>query len=81
MNLGHVSLAELHCNETACLVEINASPETRERLAALGFLPETELSYMYAAPTGSPIAVWVRGTMISLRRSLCKNILVRGIPR
>ena len=74
--MERIPLACLGCGETARLSEINASFRLQRRLCELGFLKGTELTCIHIAPAGSPIAVWVRGTIIAIRRNLCEKILV-----
>lgn len=49
----------------------------RKRLRDMGFQPQAGVSCALIAPSGSPMAFWVRDALVALRREDCKKITVR----
>ena len=50
------------------------------RLRDLGLLPGTRIRCAFVAPSGSPMAFWIRGAVIALRRDDCRRITVARCP-
>lgn len=67
-------LSELKINESAIVKSFrqtqkhDASHDIARRLMELGLLVGTPIKLVHEGPFGSPIAIEVRGTVISLRR-------------
>ncbi len=60
-----------------CVIkELSLPQETEIRLCELGFIPQTEITPIFVAPSGEPRAYFLRGTQLALRRELTDNILV-----
>ena len=74
MNL--IPLSSLKPGERCRLHHLEIYGGMRRRLQDLGFLPDTDLSVEFTAPSGSPMAVWCKHTLIALRRSDCRLIWV-----
>ena len=72
-----VALQGLMPGEHAQICSLNLFGGKRRRLLDLGFQPDAQVVCAYRAPAGSPIAFWVKGTLIALRSSDCKKILVK----
>jgi ferrous iron transport protein A len=58
------------------VTDVDASTPEGHRLLELGFLPETEIRVVRKAPLGDPIAFYLRGGQICLRRSEAARIRV-----
>jgi ferrous iron transport protein A len=71
-----VPLSELPVGARAFVVAVDAAPALAARLAALGFLPRTEVRCRRRAPLGDPRLYELRGTQLCLRRSEARSIRV-----
>ncbi len=49
----------------------------RRRLRDLGLRPGVEVACAHIAPSGSPMAFWVKGALIALRTEDCRRIRVK----
>ena len=74
--MNAVSLSGMKQGERCVVRIINVAAELRQRLGDLGMYPGSQIMCAYIAPSGSPIAFWVKGTLIALRREDC--LLIRG---
>jgi Fe2+ transport system protein FeoA len=72
-------LASLAPGQRGTVVGVDASTPRGRRLLELGFLPGTEISVVRRAPLGDPIAFYLRGGQICLRRSEAELISVLAI--
>jgi len=64
-----VPLSSLAPGSCATITHVDASTPEGHRLLELGFLPETEIRVVRRAPLRDPIAFYLRGGQICLRRS------------
>ena len=64
-----VPLSSLAPGSCATITDVDASTPEGHRLLELGFLPETEIRVVRRAPLRDPIAFYLRGGQICLRRS------------
>ena len=71
-------LSELSAGQTARVCEIRVEGALRRRLFDLGLIPGTLVSCREKAPSGSPIAFFVRGAVIALRRRDAAKIFVEA---
>ena len=74
-----VPLSSLAPGSRATVIDVDASTPEGHRLLELGFLPETEIHVVRRAPLRDPIAFYLRGGQISLRRSEAALIRVLAI--
>ena len=59
----------------SCLVhDICLNEAKTNRLWELGLIPGTHIRCEMLAPSGSPMAFWVNGALIALRRADCAGI-------
>lgn len=72
-------LAALHPGQSARVTQIRVEGALRRRLFDLGLIPQTKIACRLVAPAGSPMAVWVRGTLIALRKRDAADILVEAL--
>lgn len=63
----------------ATVIDVDASASEGRRLLELGFLPDTEIRVVRRAPLGDPIAFYLRGGQICLRRSEAALIRVVAV--
>jgi ferrous iron transport protein A len=73
-----VPLSSLAPGSRATVIDVDASTPEGHRLLELGFLPETEIRVVRRAPLSDPIAFYLRGCQICLRRSEAALIRVRA---
>ena len=71
-------LSALKPGETARVAKIQVKGTLRRRLFDLGLIPGTVVLCQYTAPSGSPAAFLVRGTLLALRRRDAENIVVEA---
>jgi len=64
-----VPLSSLNPGSQATITDVDATTPEGHRLLELGFLPETEIRVVRRAPLRDPIAFYLRGGQICLRRS------------
>jgi ferrous iron transport protein A len=74
-----VPLSSLAPDCRATVVDVDASTPKGHRLLELGFLPETEVRVVRRAPLRDPIAFYLRGGQICLRRSEAALIRVTKV--
>lgn len=74
--MKQIPLYSLRPGESGMLRSLELYGSLRRRLRDMGMIPGTRISCAYVAPAGSPMAFWVRGAMLALRRSDCGRILV-----
>ncbi len=53
--------------------------ELTSRLAEMGCVPGTEITKLYAAPGGDPIAFQIDSYILGLRKSEAQEILIRPL--
>ena len=71
-----VPLSSLRPGTDGRLEKLDIYGSNRRRLQDLGFLQGMEISCAHVAPSGSPVAVVCKGTLLALRKETCDNILV-----
>jgi ferrous iron transport protein A len=74
-----LALSDLPVGGRARVVAVEAPPALADRLAALGFLPETEVRCRRRAPLGDPRVYELRGTQLCLRRSEARRVRVEPL--
>ena len=74
--MNTVSLSSLRPGMACRLHTLELTGAFRRRLQDLGFIPGTRLYCAFLAPSGSPMAVLCKNTMIGLRKEDCAHIRV-----
>lgn len=69
-----VQLSELKQGESCVIKSVDLHGGLRQRLLDLGLFPGSLVACAYVAPSGSPIAFWIKGTLIALRYKDCLQI-------
>lgn len=72
-----LTLDRLRVGETALLCRVDEGHPLCERLLDLGWTENTPIRCVRISPLGDPVAYSVRGSVIALRRSDGRGILVR----
>lgn len=72
------TLADLKPGEAGIVAELYAKGPDRRRMMDLGILPGTRIEVELRSPLGDPTAYKVRGTLVGLRRSQARQIVLRG---
>ena len=68
--------SEVKVGETYVIDEIHAPPAIARRFMEMGLLSGVSIKCAHIAPSGSPIAFWVTGALIAIRRSDRERISV-----
>lgn len=71
------TLDRLPLGQRAEIVYLDAPPEIRTRLIALGFVPGGEIRVRLESPWGDPVAYEVSGAVIALRRADARQIGIK----
>lgn len=71
-----IRLCDLQINKTAVVAEFCAGKMT-QRINDLGIVEGCEITPVFIAPFGDPVAYSVKHTLIALRRRDSRKILVR----
>lgn len=72
--MTEVYLSELKTGDCVIVQSIDLYTSHSRRLQDLGFVPNSKIRCAYIAPSGSPMAFWVKGALIALRKDDCQNI-------
>ncbi len=57
------------------------SGDLTSRLAEMGCVPGTEITKLYVAPGGDPIAFQIDSYILGLRKSEAREIIIRPVTR
>ena len=74
-----MTLAELRPGETARVLSCSRE-DVSLKLMEMGMLPGELVTVERIAPLGDPVAVWVSGYMLSLRKSEAATVEVERAP-
>lgn len=69
-------LSELKEGQIAEVESILPSSNIRRRLQDIGLINGTRVECLHQSPSGDPIAYYIRGATIAIRREDSENILV-----
>lgn len=78
-NENTLSLAEMKPDESACIIEVDASAIIRQRLRELGLRDGAAVTVVRSAPLNDPIEVKLQGGYVSIRRAEAAKIKVARI--
>lgn len=76
-----MTLADLVPGEKGAIEAINTQGSLRQRLMDLGLIPGTQIQTRFVSRQGDPVAYSVRGTVLALRLSTARNVVVRSFGR
>lgn len=71
-----VPLSTLHPGQSCVIASLLHTAGMRRRLLDLGLAPDGCISVLYTGPSGSPMALLCKETVIALRRQDCEKIRV-----
>lgn len=76
-----MDLSSLRKGQVAIIkkISLECKGETRQRLLDLGFVNGTEITMQCTSPLRDPIAYNIHNTLIALRQSDAKNIIIEII--
>lgn len=77
--MTNISLADAMLNEKYYIVKILLEEHIKKRIYDLGMLENTIIEPLYKSPFNDPTAYLVRGSVIALRNSDAKKIIVRRL--
>lgn len=75
--MNEIALSCLQTGECGVIQSLSFYNGSRRRLRDLGLLPGTEIRCGRIAPSGSPMAFWIKGALIALRKEDCCRICIR----
>lgn len=70
------TLDKVKVSNTVILKKLNNPVSIRRRLLDIGFVPGTKIESVLTAPFKDPTLYRIRGTLIAIRNSDAKNIVV-----
>ena len=76
--MGEICLSRLKIGEQGIITTIDVEYAYKRRLTELGFIPGARISVLHTAPSGSPVAYYIKGTVVALRP--CDSCKIRIIP-
>ena len=63
-----IKMSEMESNTVACIKELTHKGGMRRRLCNIGFSCGSAVKYLGRAPLGDPMAFYVKGSIIALRK-------------
>lgn len=72
------TLYDLNKGEEAFIRKLNVDDNIKLRLLDLGFINNSLVKYIYSSPSKNPRAYLVMGSVIALRNSDAKKIIIEG---
>ncbi len=74
-----MNLFELEKGQKCLIDKVNADSNINRRLLDIGLIKNTVVECVEVSPLGDPKAFLIRDAVIALRKSDCKDILVKGL--
>lgn len=71
-----MTLADLLTGEEGIIQAIETDAPLLQRLQELGLLPGTRIQARFSSRSGDPVAYKVRGTVLALRLSTARSVIV-----
>jgi ferrous iron transport protein A len=71
-----VTLADLKQGQRAVVERVQAQGILGQRLLDLGLVPGTPVQAQFVGRGGSPVAYYVRGSLLALRRTTAAQVVV-----
>ena len=75
------TLNQLSPGELAVVEKLRVTGEMRRRFLDLGLIEDTLVECVGRSPSGDPSAYLIRGAVIAIRASDCKDILIRKLGK
>ncbi len=67
MPMGTIVLSRMNAGEQGVIAFIDLEHDQKQRLAELGFIPGGQVRVLHIAPSGSPVAYYIKGSVVALR--------------
>lgn len=77
MNRSILSLDHLHIGQSCRICGLGTSGTERRRMLDLGLVNGTNVEALHKSPSGDPVAYYIRGSVIALRREDAEKIFVQ----
>lgn len=71
-----IKLNELNLNKSGIVKQINCSDNIKTRLLDLGIINGTKIMPIFRSMLGDPTAYMIRGSMLAIRETDAKEIIV-----
>lgn len=71
-----ITLDKLPLNKAGKIIKTNVNKNLKRRLLDLGLIGDTKIKCLYKSPFNDPTAYLIRGSVIALRKSDTKDILI-----
>lgn len=71
-----VTLDVIRPGESCVIVSIDLTGAVCGRVFDMGFQPGTKVRCAFNAPSGTPMAFWVKDALIALRKNDCEKVQV-----
>ena len=71
------TLSDISPGQRASVVALNSTGSMRRRLLDIGLIDGTEVECVGRSPGGDPAAFLIRGAVIAIRDTDCRDIIVR----
>ena len=72
-----ISMSQLKSGEYGRILHIGLEDTMRRRLQDIGMIPGTQVECVGVSPLGDPVAYWIRGAVVALRKSESSEIQLR----
>ncbi len=79
METTALALNRLELGQKAQVMALDSKGQERRRMLDLGFVQGSIVEAVHKSPAGDPIAYFIRGAVIALRREDAGKILVKAI--
>ena len=74
--MGESCLSLLQEGEQGIIASVELDVKLKQRLSELGFIPGGKVSVLHTAPSGSPVAYYIKGAVVALRIGDSRQIRV-----
>lgn len=72
-----MTLNQLPIGKRACVIGLREGCPMRDRLQDLGLMPGSTVFALSRSPLGDPVAYWICGAVIALRREDAAGVEIR----
>lgn len=70
----NITLDQLECGQKGMVQRLTVSGEQRRRLQDIGLIEGTVVTCIQKSPGGDPVAYFIRGAVIALRKDIAEKI-------
>ncbi len=76
-NYDYFTLNDLKIGESATVIFLISQGHERRRMMDLGLVSGTKIKAVHKSPAGDPVAYFFRGTLIALRDSDARKVIIQ----